>query len=206
MATSAIDTTSVKAQTDRFLKLLLTQLQNQNPMDPMKPEQFASQLAQFSQLEQQVTTNTKLDSLISASGKPMVSPLSYLNTTVDYFSDQAPVQGGSATWSYVATGAENIALRIEDSTGHTVYTGTGDTSTGAHVFNYPSTLGDGTALKLIVTATKGDGTKVESTINARAKVTAVNTVDGKTILEANGFFLNESDVTRVAATTTSPTA
>lgn len=202
---SVTDTTSVKAQTDRFLKILLTQLQNQNPIDPMKPEQFAAQLAQFSQLEQQVTTNEKLDKLITASAAPQFSPLSYLNTTVDYYSQEAPVQDGNATWSYVAAGADAISIRIEDATGHTVHTTTGDISSGSHVFTYPSTLGDGTKLKMVITATKSDGTAVESTINARAKITAVNTVDGTTILEANGFFLNASDVTRVAATPTTPT-
>lgn len=203
---SVTDTTSVKAQTDRFLKILLTQLQNQNPIDPMKPEQFAAQLAQFSQLEQQVTTNEKLDKLINASATPLVSPLSYLNTTVDYFSNEAPVQDGSATWSYVATGASAINIRIEDANGATVHTTTGDISSGAHVFTLPSTLANGTKLRMVVTATKADGTAVESTINARAKITAVNTVDGSTILEANGFFLDAKDVTRVAATPTSPTA
>jgi len=36
---------------DQFLKLFTTQLQNQNPLDPVKNEAFVAQLAQFSQLE-----------------------------------------------------------------------------------------------------------------------------------------------------------
>ena len=38
LGTAAKDTTSAAAQKDQFLHILLTQLQNQNPTDPMKPE------------------------------------------------------------------------------------------------------------------------------------------------------------------------
>ena len=44
-----------------FLTLLTTQLQNQNPLDPMKNEQFVAQLAQFSQLEGITNMSTSLD-------------------------------------------------------------------------------------------------------------------------------------------------
>ena len=43
-----------------FLKLLTTQLQNQNPLDPMKNEAFVAQLAQFSQLEGITNMSTSL--------------------------------------------------------------------------------------------------------------------------------------------------
>jgi flagellar basal-body rod modification protein FlgD len=195
------DTTSVKAQTDQFLKILTTQLQNQNPLDPMKPAEFTSQLTQYSQLEQQLKFNEKLDTLINVSSQgPQISPLSYLNTTVDYYSDTAPLQEGKATWSYVTSGAANVSIRIEDSTGATVYTGAGDISSGAHKFELPNTtLAAGTPLRMIVTATDAAGKSVQSTINARAKINAVNTIDGRTILEASGFFLSPDNVTRVAS-------
>lgn len=190
--------TGVAAQKDMFLKILTTQLQNQNPLEPVKPQEFTSQLTQYSQLEQQMQFNEKLDKLIAAQSVNQVSPTSYLNTAVDFFSDSSPVQNGQAVWSYVATGASTVNLTVQDSTGATIYTGAGDISAGAHTFKLPSTLADGTPLKLIVTATNADGKTVESTINARANVNAVNTVDGATILEANGYFISSDLVTRVA--------
>ncbi len=48
---------------DEFLKLLTVQLQNQDPMNPMKQEKMAAELAQFSQLEQLSNLNTKFDTL-----------------------------------------------------------------------------------------------------------------------------------------------
>lgn len=50
-----------------FLKLLITQLKNQDPTEPMDTGQFMAQLASFSQVEQGIQTNQKLDSLLTAS-------------------------------------------------------------------------------------------------------------------------------------------
>jgi flagellar basal-body rod modification protein FlgD len=51
-----------------FLKLLIAQLKNQDPSQPMDSTAFVAQLATFSQVEQSITANSKLDSLLAASG------------------------------------------------------------------------------------------------------------------------------------------
>jgi len=50
-----------------FLRLLIAQLKNQDPTKPMDSTQFVAQLATFSQVEQSIAANAKLDSLITAS-------------------------------------------------------------------------------------------------------------------------------------------
>jgi flagellar basal-body rod modification protein FlgD len=50
-----------------FLQLLIAQLKTQDPTKPMDSGQFMQQLATFSQVEQSVTTNSKLDSLLTSS-------------------------------------------------------------------------------------------------------------------------------------------
>ncbi len=50
-----------------FLKLLIAQMKNQDPTEPMDTAQYMGQLASFSQVEQSVSTNAKLDSLLTAS-------------------------------------------------------------------------------------------------------------------------------------------
>jgi flagellar basal-body rod modification protein FlgD len=52
---------------DSFLKLFMAELQNQDPTSPMDTTEQMSQLASFSQVEQQVKINTNLTSLISQS-------------------------------------------------------------------------------------------------------------------------------------------
>lgn len=48
-----------------FLKLLVTQMQNQDPTQPMDATQYVSQLATFSNVEQAVQMNSKLETLIA---------------------------------------------------------------------------------------------------------------------------------------------
>ena len=52
-----------KQTKDIFLKLLVAQMKNQDPMNPASPDQLAAQLAQFSSLEQLVSINGKLDNM-----------------------------------------------------------------------------------------------------------------------------------------------
>lgn len=51
------------ANKDVFLKLLVAQVQNQNPLNPSDPVQFLSQLTQFSNLEQTLAMRQNLDSI-----------------------------------------------------------------------------------------------------------------------------------------------
>lgn len=61
---------------ETFLRLLTTQLQNQDPSKPLDSTEFVAQLASFSAVEQQINTNTKLDELITQVNGGMTSDLS----------------------------------------------------------------------------------------------------------------------------------
>ena len=52
---------------DTFLTLLMAQLKNQDPTEPMDSTAYVAELATFSQVEQATKTNSKLDSLLSSS-------------------------------------------------------------------------------------------------------------------------------------------
>ena len=54
-----------------FLQLLIAQMKNQDPTQPMDSTQFVAQLATFSQVQESVTTNSKLDSLLTAQSLTM---------------------------------------------------------------------------------------------------------------------------------------
>ncbi|MGZ2482156.1 flagellar basal-body rod modification protein FlgD [Rhizobium pisi] len=58
---------------DNFLKLLIAQMKNQDPTSPMDASQQVAQLATFSQVEQTIQTNTKLDTLLANSSLTQAS-------------------------------------------------------------------------------------------------------------------------------------
>jgi len=68
VATASAPTTNGGAKAlgyDAFMKLLLAQMQNQDPMDPMKSSDYVAQLATFSQVAQSTEMNDKLSSILS---------------------------------------------------------------------------------------------------------------------------------------------
>ncbi len=74
MNTQAPSTTNGTDQTSKtavdyqsFLKLLVAEMKNQDPTNPMDSTQYVAQLAAFSQVEQSVQINTKLDQLLQSS-------------------------------------------------------------------------------------------------------------------------------------------
>ena len=74
---SAIEaSSSSQIQTD-YMKLLITQLQNQNPLEPMDNQDMSSQLAQFSQLSQLETMNSSFSDVLKAADR------TYANSLID---------------------------------------------------------------------------------------------------------------------------
>ncbi|PKA40892.1 flagellar hook assembly protein FlgD [Rhizobium sullae] len=70
VGTTSTTTTAQQKATlnyDNFLQLLIAQMKNQDPTDPMDAGEQMSQLASFSQVEQTIQTNTKLDTLLASS-------------------------------------------------------------------------------------------------------------------------------------------
>lgn len=72
-----------------FLQILVTQLKSQDPLDPMKNDQFAVDLAQFSQLEQLISINDKM-----GGGTDVSSLAGYLGQEVTLDSDQVRLEDG----------------------------------------------------------------------------------------------------------------
>ena len=85
--TSAVSTTDTKTSSaasvdyDAFLKLLVAELENQDPTEPMNSRDFVAQLAQFSTVEQSIQTNSKLDQMLTLSAVSRADGLIGLTVT-----------------------------------------------------------------------------------------------------------------------------
>ena len=117
---------------DDFLKLLITQLQNQDPMNPMDGTQFASQLAQFSTVEQLTDINSTLQSSIDANKLLSTSISNSLSTTV--IGKEVCASGNTLTYSGSAdaklgytlpSAANSVNVQILDQSGNVIQTLTG---------------------------------------------------------------------------------
>jgi flagellar basal-body rod modification protein FlgD len=167
---------------DTFLTLLTTQLQNQDPLSPMDSNQFTQQLVQFSQVEQQIDSNKNLESLISLTKtQSATNAVSYLGKTITITDGTAALEdGSSAKWAYSLPGdAKTTKLMVTDSSGHAVYTATGETTSGMHAFTWDGTTSAGNAApagtyKLTVAATAADGTTLTSDIASQGIVSEVD--------------------------------
>ena len=132
---------------DEFLHMLVTQLKNQDPMDPMKDDQFAVNLAQFSQVEQLININDTLKAE-SASGAGISSLAGYLGHRVVMDGNSVDVVKGSGGGVEVdlTQDASEVNLTFKNSDGKEVGTyQAGALGKGQHLVKLDNlSLDDGT--------------------------------------------------------------
>jgi flagellar basal-body rod modification protein FlgD len=128
-STTGAITGSINMNKDDFLKLLMAQLQNQDPMSPENPKDFVAQLAQFSSLEQQINSNSNLENLSKAiqglqQSQGIAQGVALLGKTVQGNANLLTVAGGKAfDGAYqLPQGAAQVAVGIFDASGNQVAT------------------------------------------------------------------------------------
>lgn len=183
-------TTGFGENFDSFLKLLTTQLQNQDPLSPLDTNQFTQQLVSFSQVEQAINTNTKLAALVSMqSANQLVSALPVVGKTIEFSGDTTALTTGSpARFSYTLGDAANgTVLTVLDKNNTVVWRGAGETGSGRHDFVWDGTGLDGASVpagdyKLAVTATRADKSAVSVTQTAFGTVGSIQSQNNSTVL------------------------
>ncbi|QNB08831.1 flagellar hook capping protein [Herbaspirillum frisingense] len=98
-----------------FLKILLTQLNYQDPMKPMDNQEFMGQLAQFTALEQTQQLNTKIDQLIST--QAALQSVGLIGRTVDVTVTSGTVTG---TVKALSLSGDTPQLTVLSSSGQTL--------------------------------------------------------------------------------------
>jgi len=121
---AATSASSVNATQDRFLKMLVTQMKNQDPMNPMDNAQVTSQMAQLST----VTGIDKLNATLNALSANMTASQAFQSTNL--IGRNVLVPGSSMTLANgqglggvdLTTAADNLTVTIKDSAGMVVRT------------------------------------------------------------------------------------
>ncbi len=198
---------------DQFLKLLTTQLTNQDPTAPLDTNQITQQIAQLSQVQQSINTNTKLDQLISIyNGTQANAAVSYIGKQVDAIGNQVDLSNSQATLVYnLPNGATTSTVTIKDSTGATVFTGPGTTVSGRNQLLWKGTdtsgnkVPDGT-YTFSVAAQDANKKDVTATAFTTGIVTAVLTQNGENKLSLGQISVPLSSVQSVYTSGTNPGA
>lgn len=170
----------------QFLQLLTTQLQNQDPLSPLDSNDFTNQLVQFSQVEQQINANQKLDDLVALQlNNAITTSLGYVGLDVSYISAEMAYDGtnpmpirysldGPATISKINIFAEDNTL---------IFSADANNTAGVHEFVWDGTdlLGqpveEGTYI-VSVDAVDANEDPVETTTVVTGRVRGIEQQDG----------------------------
>ncbi|MEJ2377384.1 MAG: flagellar hook capping FlgD N-terminal domain-containing protein [Pseudolabrys sp.] len=196
---SAINNGTIAGNFTTFLQLLTTQLQNQNPLDPLDTNQFTQQLVEFAQVEQQLKSNDQLSTLVSLQQSAQAtSALSMIGSTVVVNGQTAQLANGSASWTLNASKPTTATISIADSTGQTAYTGKFAVNAGSQQFNWNGHGNDGKIWppgSYTLTATGVDANGQPSTISTQvqAPVDSVDLTQSPPVLSINGqnYLMNQ---------------
>ena len=172
---------TLSADMNTFLKLLTTQLKYQDPLDPTDTSEFTSQLVQYSNVEQAIQTNEKLDALLAMNTSNLgAQAVSYIGKVAQVLGDVMPLENGHAQATYTLDkDVLSSTIMVKDGSGNIVYTENGSKIAGTHTFKWDGKDRDGNQLEdgayqIVVNATVQPGETPASVITTIfGKVTGV---------------------------------
>jgi len=195
----------LNADFDMFLKLLTTQMQNQDPLDPMDTAQYTQQLVQYSQVEQSIEQTSTLKSLLAAFGtqnlmqaSAMIGAQVETNSAISGLSAATPAQW---TWSSTRDVASMTAT-IKDEKGKIIDTLPIDAKGAAGAFTWDGTTSNGKKVEpglytLELEGKDASGAKVAATAHSFGKVSDVELSNGVVQLTINGHKVSTGDLLRI---------
>ena len=138
--------TSTLGQED-FLKLLMTQLQNQDPMEPMDNGEFMGQMAQFSTVQGVTEMGESIDGLVSIyQGQQMSANASMIGKKALVDGNWAQLEGGKLAGAIdLTTAANDLRVDVKSETGELMASiGLGSKMAGTQEFSWDGIKQDGT--------------------------------------------------------------
>ena len=210
---STSTSTGIADNFQTFLTLLTTQLQNQNPLDPLDTNQFTQQLVQFAGVEQQLKSNDQLKALVALQKSAAATEaLVYVGNTVAVDGATATFDG-SATWNLnAAKDTTTSTVSITNAAGNTVYSGNFALKSGGSSFVWDGKGNDGTqyppgSYKLTATGKDQNGQTVAISTEVQGMVDSVDLSASPALLSIGGSNYTVDQVKRVVRTVpvTTPT-
>ena len=186
-----------------FLTLLTTQLQNQDPLEPMDSSEFTNQLVQFSQVEQQIRTNSQLEDLVTLQDLSLTSiALGYIGMNVEIEGDTFDYASGNYEFAYniPAGGSTDTTIKIYDEDGQLVRSYQGDIAQGKHkiVWDGKDDFGNDVnagKYNIEVVALDGEGEPLQNVkTHITVMVDGVETVDGQLVLTGGDLYIPYSAI------------
>jgi flagellar basal-body rod modification protein FlgD len=181
----------------------MTQLKNQDPTSPMDTNTFTSELVQFASVEQQISTNTNLSTLISlAQSNATLQSAAIVGKQATYTSSTVQLSNGTATVGFDLTSAENVRIAITNSSGTSLVDTTVSGSAGSNVWTWNgkdasgNTVSDG-SYTISVTPASGTDTTAISTYMS-GTVSAVSSGSTTPTLLIGNAQVSLSEVTSIS--------
>ena len=186
---NSLATQQIAGNFQSFLTLLTTQLQNQNPLDPLDTNQFTQQLVEFAGVQQQLNTNDSLSTLVSLQKTTQsTEALAYVGKTAVVKGSTATMTNSTAAWELSVPSASSMNVSIASSTGQTVFTGTYNVAAGTNQpFSWNGQGNDGTQwpdgnYTLTATAKDSSGNTVAITSAIEGTVSSVDLTQSPPLL------------------------
>jgi len=206
--TASDKTTGIADNFQTFLTLLTTQLQHQNPLDPLDTNQFTQQLVQFAGIEQQLRSNEQLKSLVEIEKSAQATQaLVYVGNKVAVDGSKA-VFDKSATWNFQSDKDTTATITITNSTGQTAFTGNFSLKKGNSSFVWDGKGNDGVQFPagtytLTATGKDSSGNNVAISTEVVGVVDSVDLTASPPLLSIGGQNYTTDKIKRVIRSTTS---
>ena len=217
---SSVDTSSkagvAQAKLDedlnQFLNLLVTQLKNQDPLDPMDANEFTSQLVQFASVEQQIYQNANLEKLLNVEQSSQIANMvDFIGHTIEASGTSFHLENDSAEFTYeFGTKPNSATISIINSSGLTVYSGDAINEIGQQSFKWDgknqheTQQPDGT-YTAVVTGKDRDGNLMNVTQSVFGRVTGAGAEEGIVSLFMNDIKTGLDKVLGTRETKSTPT-
>ncbi|HEY4184005.1 MAG TPA: flagellar hook capping FlgD N-terminal domain-containing protein [Polyangia bacterium] len=191
---------------DEFLKILVAQLQNQDPTQPQDSSQFVAELAQFSSLESQQNTVSDLNALmVGQATANSTAATAFIGKTVGY-------QGGNVNWDGQAgvsvdvnlgSAADKVSVAIANAQGQVVRTlqlgahGAGDLQVAWDGRDDKGTVVAAGSYTMQPAAFDASGNAVSGSLSTTGVVSGVTFQGGVPYLQIGSSLVQMSEVTSI---------